>query len=382
MALPEQLQKEFVAEFKREPHIVLRAVCDLTGNDGLTWLACDGTMLTCFTKPAGGEFSRHDYRIAQATALEVDAVEANLLLRCRFPEAEFSLRFPPAEGNTLHKLVALLPGLDTVNTIRPPSVLTPHLVCAGAVFALAQSDGDFAKEELDWVVAHFGNQNSFRRAGAWVSKNGFAMLLEEAKRLLSPEQLECVVLNLVELGFTDNHLSPEEVTMLEQWRQTIGMSEKRYQLGYDSLLAAATLNVMVTETADGANWTPMNLLCAALLSVIQHRPECAERRLKALERRIQSTDAINSGQTYVEQLGATDLVTAMADMLTPAQRLCLLANVLHEAWIDGEPPAPVTAYLQQLQNGLGVSPADFEAEAKVFRQLGDNSLFREATAKR
>ena len=64
MALPEQLQKEFVAEFKREPHIVLRAVCDLTGNDGLTWLACDGTMLTCFTKPAGGEFSRHDYRIA------------------------------------------------------------------------------------------------------------------------------------------------------------------------------------------------------------------------------------------------------------------------------------------------------------------------------
>jgi hypothetical protein len=29
-----------------------------------------------------------------------------------------------------------------------------------------------------------------------------------------------------------------------------------------------------------------------------------------------------------------------------------------------------------------VSPADFEAEAEVFRQLGDNSLFREATAKR
>jgi hypothetical protein len=208
------------------------------------------------------------------------------------------------------------------------------------------------------------------------------MLLEEAKRLLSPEQLECVVLNLVELGFSDNQLSPEEVTMLEQWRQKIGMNQERYQLAYDSLLAAATLNVMVTETPDGANWTPMNLLCAALLSIIQHRPEGAERRLKALERRIQSTDAINSGQTYVEQLGVADLVTAMAEMLNPAQRRCLLANVLHEAWLDGAPPAPVAAYLHQLQNGLGISPADFEAEAQVFRQLGDNSLFREPTPKR
>ena len=53
MPLPPQLQKEFIAEFRREPHLVLRAICDLTGEDGLTWLACDGTVLVCFSKPAG-----------------------------------------------------------------------------------------------------------------------------------------------------------------------------------------------------------------------------------------------------------------------------------------------------------------------------------------
>jgi hypothetical protein len=382
MALPAQLQKEFVAEFKREPHIVLRAICDLTGEDGLTWLACDGAVLACFSKPAGGEFTRHDYRIAEATTLEADAAEANLLLRCRFPETEFALRLPPSEDAALHKLVALLPGLDTVNTIRPPAALTPHLVCAGAAFALAQSDGDFAKEELDWVVAHFGNQNSFRRAGSWVNSHGFAKLLLEGARLLTPGELECVVFNLLELGFSDNKLSREELTMLEEWRQTAGLSEERYQRAYDALLAAASLGVLVNETPGGPDWTPINLLCAAVLAVIQHQPETAERRLKALERRVQSTDAINSGQTYVEQLGVDGLVTVLAEMLAPAQRRCVLANVLHEAWHDGEPPAEVGAYLRQLHAAFGVSAGDFEADTHVFRQVGDASLFREAPAGR
>lgn len=382
MALPTQLQKEFIAEFKREPHLVLRAVCDLTGGDGLTWLACDGTVLACFSKPAGGEFTRHDYLIAEATALEADAAEAGLLLRCRFPQTEFSLRLPPSEDAALHKLVALLPSLDSVSTIRPPAALTPHLVCAGAAFALTQADGNFAKEELDWIVAHFGNQNSFRRAGAWVNKHGFAMLLLEAARLLTPSELECIVFNLLELGFSDNKLSREELTMLEEWRQTADMSEERYQRGYDALLAVVSLGVMVKETESGPDWTPINLLCAAVLAVIQHQPATAERRLKALERRVQSTDAINSGQTYVEQLGMDGLVSALCEMLSPAQRRCVLANVLHEAWLDGEPPAPVTAYLRQLHTAFGIMPADFEADAHVFRQLGNPSLFREAPARR
>lgn len=382
MALPAQLQSEFVAEFKREPHIVLRAICDLTGEDGLTWLACDGTVLACFSKPAGGEFTRHDYRIAEATALETSAEPACLLLRARFPEAEFALRLPPTEDAALHKLVTLLPGLDSVNTLRPPAALTPHLVLAGAVFALAQADGECAREELDWVVAHFGNQNSFRRAGAWVNAHGFADLLREAARLLTPAELESVVFKLLELGFSDNKLSREEITMLEEWRRAAGLSEERYQRGYDALLAGASLGVLVRETAAGPDWTAINLLCAAVLGVIQHQPATAERRLKALERRIQSTDAINSGQTYLEQLDADGLVTVLAGMLEPAQRRCVLANVLHEAYLDGEPTPEVAAYLRQLAAGMGIAPADFEADAQAFRQLGNPALFREAPARR
>ena len=256
------------------------------------------------------------------------------------------------------------------------------MVCAAAAYALAQTDGELAKEELDWMVAHFGNQNSFRRGGAWVLKHGFAKLLTEATSLLAPAERESIVVSLIELGFSDNQLAHEEITMLEEWRQAAGMTEEHYQRCYDTILAAASLGALVNETPSGPDWTPVNLLCAGLLGVIQHHPETAERRVKALERRIQSTDAINAGQTYVEQLGTDGLVTVLSGMLQPAQRRCVLANVLHEAYLDGEPSPEVAAYLQQLHDGLGIPPADFEADAQVFRRLGDKSLFRESAGSR
>lgn len=382
MPLPTQLQKEFVAEFKREPSIVLRAVCDLTGESGLTWVATDGAVLACFTKPAGGEFTRCDYRISEATLLEAGVEDDQLMLKARFPEAEFALRLPTSEDLALQKLVALRPRMDTVNTVRPPAALTPHLVCAAAAYALAQADGEISTEKLDWVVARFGSQKSFQRAGAWVSKHGFAKLLLEAGTLLSPVERECVMVNLIELGFSDNRLSSQESTMLDEWRQAAGISEEDFQRAYEAILATVSLGVLVNETPSGPDWTPVNLLCAGILGVIQHRPQTAERRLKALERRIQSTDAINSGQTYVEQLGVDGLVSALADMLQPAQRRCVLANVLREAFLEGEPSPEVAAYLQQLHDGTGVAPADFGADTQVFRRLGNTTLFREPSGQK
>lgn len=382
MGLPTQLQQEFVQEFKRAPHIVLRALCDITGESGLTWLASDGTVLACFSKPAGGEFMRHDYAIAKATSLESGVEGEFLLFQARFPEAEFVLRIPAGEEVALQKLVALRTDMETVNTLRAPAVLTPHLVCAAAAYALAMADGVLAKEELDWVVVRFGNQNSFRRGGAWVVKNGFASLLTEAVRLLTPAQLECVIVGLLGLGFSDNRLSREEIAMLEEWRLAAGMTEERYQRCYETMLATVSIGLLVNETPSGPDWTPVNLLCAGMLGVIQHHPATAERRIKALERRIQTTDAINSGQTYLEQLGADGLVTALSGMLTPAQNRCILTNVLCEAHLDEEPSIAVAEYLRLLHEGVGIGADDYATDAQIFRSLRERTLFQEPGSKK
>ncbi len=378
MGLPTQLHADFIADFKREPNIVVRALCDITGEEGLTWLACDGTMLVCYSRPAGGEFSRLDYHLAEATGLEVREDGSHAYLKARLPEAEFELKFPPGEVPNLAKLATMQPASEAVDVTRAPASLTPNLICGAAVYAMAQADGQHAKEELDWVVARFGSLNSFRRGGAWVVKHGFAKLLTEAPQRLTAAQTESVLVNLIDLGFSDNKLSHEEITMLEEWRQAAGLSEEQYKRCYDALLAVASLGTLVNESPSGPDWTPVNLLCAAVLGVIQHRPETRERRIKALERRIQSTDAINAGQTYLDQLGPEGLATVLGEMLLPAQRRCVMANVLREAFKDGEPSPEVVDYLRLLQEGMLVSPADFAAEVRVFRSLGNAVLFHEA----
>ncbi|MFM8468960.1 MAG: hypothetical protein ACKODH_03160 [Limisphaerales bacterium] len=207
MGLPTQLHDEFLAEFKREPVMTARALCDITGEAGLTWLASEGTLLVCFSKPSGGEFSRVDYHIVEATALEVVERDSEVLLQARFPEAEFVLRLPPGEAQDLAKLTALQPPSDSVDIVTAPTTLTPGLVAGAAVFALVQVDGEHTRTELDWVVARFGNLQAFRRGGAWVTKHGFAQLLGEATRLLTLVQREGLLFSLLELGFTDNRLS-------------------------------------------------------------------------------------------------------------------------------------------------------------------------------
>lgn len=378
MGLPTQLHDDFVAELKREPVMVARAICDITGEDGLTWLACDGTLLVCYSRPAGGEFSRLDYRIAEATALEVVERDSEVLLQARFPEAEFVLRLPPGEAPELAKLAALQPPSDSVNIVAAPATLTPSLVAGAAVFALMQADGEHTKAELDWVVARFGNLGAFRRGGAWVTKHGFAQLLGEAARLLTLVQREGLLFNLIELGFADNSLSRCERTMLEEWRQALGVSEERYEQAYAALLARASLGALVNETPAGPDWVPMNLLCACLLAVIRHRPESGERRVKCLERRIESTDAINAGQTYLEQLDADGLVTMVPHMLTPAQRRCVWFNVLGEAFLDGQPGPEIGGFLRQLREGLEIPAAESDTGMDIFRTLGDQTLFRDA----
>lgn len=382
MGLPSQLQEDFVAEFKREPVIVARATCDITGEDGLTWLACDGTMLVCYSRPAGGEFSRLDYRIAEATALEIAEKDSHLQLQARFPEAEFVLRLPPGEAQALAKLAALQPPSDSVNVVAAPAVLTPNLVCGAAAFALVQADGEHTKAELDWVVARFGNFHTFRRGGAWVTKHGFAQLLGEAARLLTLVQRECLLFSLLELGFTDNALRQTERTMLEELRQALGVSEERFEQAYAAVVARASLGVLVNETPTGPDWVPMNVLCACLLAVIRQRPETAERRVKSLERRIDSTDAINAGQTYLEQFDTDGLVTMVPHMLNPAQRRCVAFNVLGEAFFDGQPGPEVGGFLRQLREGLEIPVAEFDTSTDIFRTLGDQTLFREAKAAR
>ncbi|MFA6545724.1 MAG: hypothetical protein WCS99_15005, partial [Limisphaerales bacterium] len=241
MGLPTQLQEDFVAEFKHDPIYVARAICDLAGKDGLTWLACDGTTLVCYSRPSGGEFSRLHYRVGEATVFKMGDEGAHLAFHARFPETEFVLRLPPGEAPVLAKLTSLQPPSDSINLAAAPAKLTQNLVCGAAAYALVQADGGHDKAEMDWVVARFGNLSAFRRGGAWVTKHGFAELLPEANRLIPLEQREGLLFNLMELSFADSSMARAERAMLDEWYQSLGVGQERHDRAYEALLGRASI---------------------------------------------------------------------------------------------------------------------------------------------
>ena len=382
MGLPAQLQEDFHAAFKREPLIVTCAICDLSGVDGLTWLATEGTTLVCYTQPAGGEFARLDFRIAEATEFEMVKGISHLLFHARFPEDEFVLRLLPDEAPMLMQLTVLQPPSNQIDVSTAPALLTPHLVCAAAVYALVQADGEHDPAELDWVVAHCGNLDAFRCGGAWMMKHDFGALLSEADRLLGLAQKECLLFNLLELGFADNRLGRAERAMLEEWRQALGMSEERYAQAYEVQLAQASIGTLVNETPAGPDWQPLNLLCACLIAVIRYSPESSNRRRKHLERRIESQEALNNGQTYLDQLEIDGILSMLPHLLNPAQCRCLVLNVLSEAYFSGDPGPAVESLIRDLREASGSAPAVFDRDVDIFRNLSDRKLFRESAATR
>lgn len=377
VGLPTQLQEDFLAGYQCEPMIVTRASCDVSGADGLTWLASEGTVLVCYSRPAGGEFSRADFRIAEASELAVLEQDSDVLLQARFPQTGFVLRLPSGEAPALRKLAALHPPSDAVDTALAPALLTPALVCAAAVFAMVQADGQHAQLELDWVVARFGHLTAFRRGGAWVTKHGSAALIAEADRQLDLAQKECLLFNLLELGFADNRLTRAERAMVEQWQQALGVSEERYGMAYEALLARAAISTLVNETTAGPDWLPMNLLCACMLAVIRHRPESRERRLKYLERRIGFPEPLNNAKTYLDQLDSCGVLSMLPHLLSPLQLRCVVLNVLGEAYFDGIPGLEAGAFIQDLREASGIAAATLDRDTDLFRMLGARSIFHE-----
>ena len=378
MALPTQLQEDFVAESTREPLYAVRANCDLEGKDGLTWIATEGTMLVCYAKPAGGEFSRALFRLSEASVLTTDEMDNQLAFRARFPEADFTVKLLPGEAMAVSKIIAIQPASDVLTGVGAPQTLTPHLVCAAAVFAMVAVDGKHSEQEVDWVIDRFGNLNSFRRGGAWMAKFNFATLLTEGGRLLTLVQKESLLFNLLELALADNLLPRTERGMLEEWRTTLGITEDRYQFGFDALLAQVSLSILVNETSNGPDWVPMNLMCACMLAVIARRPDGAERRLKELERRTESLDAINAGQTYLDQLETSGMLDMMPHLLSAEQRRCVLLNVFAEVYLHGPPVAESQTFVQQLGQALEFNVTDLGQLGDLYRSLGDRALFREA----
>lgn len=104
---------------------------------------------------------------------------------------------------------------------------------AGALFALANSDGSLDRDELQLIIdlVEFEGLSSNGRElifGYIISPPSFSMTL--APFTAAPDQLRyALMLNLVEIAWANDLLDPRQDTMLEEARQTLQVSDEQYR---------------------------------------------------------------------------------------------------------------------------------------------------------
>jgi len=113
--------------------------------------------------------------------------------------------------------------------------LTPKLSFAIAMLYLASSDGIMNKEEVRYISAIMHSDiGVLNKANQYIKyaiqrNMSFYHFLKESKKILTDSQKECIILNLIDLMFLDEDISPYEEKLLK-------IIIKEYEFNYDEYL--------------------------------------------------------------------------------------------------------------------------------------------------
>jgi len=113
--------------------------------------------------------------------------------------------------------------------------LTPKLSFAIAMLYMASVDETIDRDEIRYISAIMhGDMGTLSKANKYIKqaiqKNmTFYNFLEESKKLLSLQQKECIILNLIDIMFLDENISSYEEKLLKLIIKEYEFDLERYE---------------------------------------------------------------------------------------------------------------------------------------------------------
>ena len=376
ISLPDKLAAEFKNLCSMAPTAVVRALSDMEGNPGATWLATDNSRLVFFTrKPGSNDFGMLPYRYADASELRIDDDGKFSYLEITFPDREVLLKFSMMEQMTLAKIESMWTPITRQDDLRAPTELTPMLTFLAALQALIQADSDLASQELGWIKENQIDTNALRRAGAWLRDHGLEELLKSINETFDENQKFCLHANLISLAMADGAYRSKEAEVIDRLRDGMGLTEKHHQRMFDLLLARNNMTVFLDE--DGEQLAPeaLNLCCACLLAMCEYDGERHEREETMVAQMIDQQETMNSARTYLEQLGLKGILDYLPGPLTDAQKRFIILNLLWIASADGVFNSHKQDLLDRFRRAMKVDQEQFDNDLQLHLTQQNLAIF-------
>lgn len=377
LKLPDKLAQEFTELCSTQPVDVARGLTDLDGGSGATWMASDGTKLVFFCRPAGGgDFLPLVYDYNDVTSFQLDDDGNFTFIKAGLPDRDVKLKFSSHDQMTLARFAGhWKPVTETAANEGAPACLTPLLALCAALQAMVQSDQKVDPAEMEWMRDRNVDMQTLRRAGAWLRANGVEKLLQHTKMLFNEDQKHCLLANLLSLAMADGVFRSKEAGLIERFRVELDVPEEQYRQIYETLLARANVGVFGRSDAGTPPPEALNLFCGCMLALMRQDGAADKIESARLRKLVNQPDAVNAGETYVQQLGRNGLCDALPGPLNAEQGRCLLLNMMEQAMSDGIFSSAEQDFLERSRAALGIAPETYQADLQTLLILNNLSIF-------
>jgi len=376
LSLPDKLAADFQNLCSMAPTAVARALSDMDGNTGATWLATDNSRLVFFTrKPGSNDFEMLPYKFADASELSIDDDGKFSFLDITFPDREVKLKFSMMEQMTLAKIESNWTPITRQDDLRAPTELTPMLTFLAALQALIQADSDLASQELGWIRENQIDTNALRRAGAWLRDHGLEELLKSINDTFDETQKTCLHANLISLAMADGAYRSKEAEVIDHLREGMGLSEEHHDRMFDLLLARNNMIVFLDEDGEHISPEALSLCCACLLAMCEYDGERHEREEKMVAKLINQTETVNAARTYFDQLGLKGILDYLPGPLNDGQKRFIILNLLWIASADGVFDSHKQDLLDRFRRAMEVDKAQFDSDLQLHLTQQNLAIF-------
>jgi hypothetical protein len=376
MNLPEQLAADYTQCCGGEAVAVARSLHNLDGSPGTTWLAVDPENVVFYFRTVDSTFCRKTFKLSAASRMEVRVDGDRAVWRGRFPEAVYELNFPLWDISVLNRIVHLWKPDITDVLGKPPEALTPVVAFCAAMHALLNAGIGADEVELEWMSGHIPDAEAVKHGGAWLSLNGLDPLLTSLAGLLTNQQKECLLANLVSCVMARGELRAEDLDLIERFRAATGVNETKFNQIRDVLAVKNSISVVTTtnddQLLDLSSTSPTVLFAASLAALSACDDETDASEEAYLNRLIPRPVVVTESRALLGFLKVEGLFELLPKHLDEAQRHCLMTNLIGLAMVDGELRPVEQELIARFQSAMGVSEDDFLSYLDVV--LAKNNL--------
>lgn len=390
MYLPIELGDQIRRDGSGEPQAAVRGLYDIDGNLGESYAVASDRWLTLFSKRVGQPFSSRRLAMEEIDELTIQDDRAFLYLQIKAAGQTFQLKFSTWDRADLEQITALWSEHSgrlavegeahlktTASSTSAPETLDALTAFCASVHALIQADGHADQVELNILQQAVPDPSLIEQGRRHLERTGVEGLLPQLKAVLNPSQRLCLLANLIEVAMADGVLRSKEQRLLERFQAALEISEPDYQAVFNTLRIGHQLAVFADEGPRSAEHelNPLAAFVAALHAMVQADGAADPKEQAILWHLVDDPVASHQGMNFLATHGSEALLNRLNILLTPSQKLCLLANLIKAAMIDGVLRSAEQRLLDRFREALAISDRDYQAIFDVQMLKNNLSVF-------